>query len=377
MQGSDSDYFARKGGKYEETCLVDAFRAHRVKVPYERSGPFYALKDGRRLLAPFSRSIARCSLAELQVQGQFVVGYKKHFVAVRQTNDDGLEVNFTNKSHLWHRCSLSCTFPTAFHRPEKSAVYYLNPEHIDVVFRVSCANDLGADRTGIKTAVGDYKGGTVSAAGGSSGGAASSLLVQHIGQYIAFRRTMHVLQVTRRNLQEFITEPSLWFQVPNPLDGSIDGRTWQYWIDSVEYEARKVTSSVDVSIMLPARRTASNGEPLAQSISDVDRAAKRLDAWTEIMLRMIDYAEVIDKNLILSPIDPSISKRTWEQHLFDIRRSVRILNEAVATYVETDGLNFPYSAADDYVGGASPEPTSIVDRTGSLSLYKFSLTLIQ
>eukprot|EP00959_Pyramimonas_sp_CCMP1952_P266762 5577108-Pyramimonas_sp.AAC.1 len=44
---------------FKDVCLVDSFRAHRFKVPYVSDGPFWALKDGRAMLAPFGISIVK------------------------------------------------------------------------------------------------------------------------------------------------------------------------------------------------------------------------------------------------------------------------------------------------------------------------------
>ncbi|CAE8584402.1 unnamed protein product [Polarella glacialis] len=39
--------------RYQSTCLVDALRSLGKKVPYQRDGPFWALKDGNYMLIPF------------------------------------------------------------------------------------------------------------------------------------------------------------------------------------------------------------------------------------------------------------------------------------------------------------------------------------
>ena len=39
--------------RYADVCLVDALRAHGVKLPYQRSGPFWAMADGNKMLLPF------------------------------------------------------------------------------------------------------------------------------------------------------------------------------------------------------------------------------------------------------------------------------------------------------------------------------------
>ena len=343
--------------KYEDTCLIDAFRAHRIKVPYERSGPFYAVHDGQRLLAPFSQSITRCAWQDLSARGQFVVGYENHFVAVRRT-DNGLEVNFTNKSHLWHPCRLSNLFPMAFHRPELQSACYLNPKYIDAVFRLSDTKELPADHA--RSGLAGYKG-----ASAPERDSVLSMLVQYIAQRIAFHRIQSIQQVARRHIQELVTRPTLWLRLPNPLDASIDGRTWEYWVASFEHAAMQVTASVEASSMVASRRQP-NGEPCGHSLSDVDRAIKRLDAWARIMMQLIQYAEAVDLTLMLSPVDPAISKRVWERHLFNIRQSLEVLAETVPSYVNSFIDLSPDVYRQDYMGGVTVKTMSAT-RNGSLS----------
>ena len=42
---------------YRDNCLVDALRALGFKVPYSQDGPFYVLKDGRKMLAPLEQLV--------------------------------------------------------------------------------------------------------------------------------------------------------------------------------------------------------------------------------------------------------------------------------------------------------------------------------
>ena len=39
--------------KFKDVCLVDAFRALGIKVPYKQDGPFWAIQDGAAMLEPF------------------------------------------------------------------------------------------------------------------------------------------------------------------------------------------------------------------------------------------------------------------------------------------------------------------------------------
>ena len=38
---------------FADNCLVDSLRSVGIKVPYTKAGPFWALKDGDEMLAPF------------------------------------------------------------------------------------------------------------------------------------------------------------------------------------------------------------------------------------------------------------------------------------------------------------------------------------
>ena len=40
---------------FADNCLVDSLRSVGIKVPYTKAGPFWALKDGDEMLAPFGR----------------------------------------------------------------------------------------------------------------------------------------------------------------------------------------------------------------------------------------------------------------------------------------------------------------------------------
>ncbi|CAE8616915.1 unnamed protein product [Polarella glacialis] len=51
--------------KAKSTCLVDALRSLGKKVPYQRDGPFWALKDGNHMLIPFECDRKFASLAPI------------------------------------------------------------------------------------------------------------------------------------------------------------------------------------------------------------------------------------------------------------------------------------------------------------------------
>ena len=62
------------------------------------------------------------------------------------------------------------------------------------------------------------------------------------------------------------------------METGISGRDWQFWIECFEYEASFVTGNVPESIATAGQRVAANGGVHVHSLSDVDRAAKRVDA---------------------------------------------------------------------------------------------------
>ena len=76
--------------------------------------------------------------------------------------------------------------------------------------------------------------------------------------------------------------------MPNPFNASIDARAWRHYMDCVEHEASKVARAVSSGITIAGSRSRANGLPEKRSLSDVDRAVKRLDAWANVMLRMIE-----------------------------------------------------------------------------------------
>ena len=50
---------------FADNCLVDSLRSVGIKVPYTKAGPFWALKDGDDMLAPFGRLSKKVSVALL------------------------------------------------------------------------------------------------------------------------------------------------------------------------------------------------------------------------------------------------------------------------------------------------------------------------
>lgn len=68
---------------YSNVCLVDAFRNLGVPVPYGGDGPFWALKDGLRMLCPFGLSLRHVPPTDWLEPGRYVVNTGGHFEALR------------------------------------------------------------------------------------------------------------------------------------------------------------------------------------------------------------------------------------------------------------------------------------------------------
>ena len=185
----------------------------------------------------------------------------------------------------------------------------------------------------------------------------SSLLASAISEYVIFVRIREVETVALRNLQEMVTQRSRWLSLSDPFDLELTVSAWRFHLNLVEQQARQVTARVDPSIMLGEARKNLQGLSEKHSISDVDRACKRLGAWTRLMMSLIPYKDAVCKDLVMSPVDPSTSKRRWESHLFELRQCVDLLkNELPGTCGEFIDM-CPDSPAeiwkDDFRGGAS------------------------
>ena len=69
--------------KYTNTCLIDAFRALGIKVPYERQGPHWILADGLEILQPHGYVVQPVARIHTARPGRFVVCSEGHAIAVR------------------------------------------------------------------------------------------------------------------------------------------------------------------------------------------------------------------------------------------------------------------------------------------------------
>ena len=187
------------------------------------------------------------------------------------------------------------------------------------------------------------------------GSAPTHSLIQCISHRVIFERIQDVQRVVKTNIREFVTSPALWVCVPNPFDVSIDARTWKHYMDCVEFESGKITPGAGID----EQRHREPKRPDQHSLSDVDRAIKRLDAWTRVMLRRIGRGETVDVTLTLSPVDPLISKRAWERHLRSVRRSLAVLNGPLVPTPQQEPPPCDYSGGKT-VDAAAADLTSFV-----------------
>ncbi|CAE7036636.1 unnamed protein product [Symbiodinium sp. CCMP2592] len=187
------------------------------------------------------------------------------------------------------------------------------------------------------------------------GSAPSDSLAQCISHRIVVGRIQDVQRVVRANIREFVTSPALWLRVPNPFDVGIDARTWKHYMDCVEFESGKITPDDDID----AQRHRDLKRPDQHSLSDLERAIKRLDAWTRVMLRLIEHGEMVDITLILSPVDPLISKRAWERHLWSVRCRLAVLSGPVVPTPQQEPPPHDYSGGKT-VDAAAADLTSFV-----------------
>ena len=196
------------------------------------------------------------------------------------------------------------------------------------------------------------------------GGAENSAIMQDlelaISRLITERRIQAILRIALRNVPEMVTDASLWEKMPDPFLTTTDSRTWTHYIDSVEYEAGKITPFVRNESFLAQRRNPT-------SISDVDRAIKRLRLWASLASRINRYWSVGNKDLMPSPVDTRISKRKWEKGIYEIRQSILLVDAAISSqssgrpklasecatqsYVPMSGM--PRRPSTDYLGGSS------------------------
>ncbi|CAE7249021.1 unnamed protein product [Symbiodinium sp. CCMP2592] len=323
-------------GRYEDTCLPDSFRAMGLKVAFSGHGPFFALRDGNRMLAPLHsprHTIRRIPELDNELNpGRYVLYAQNHFCGLR-VFDDG-----------------SCHMTTS-HRTQDNLcidVADVNLELWEAVFVVEPLAHGTGHRTDDDT--------DEDKAGGSHRMQASDCeepykkLVHYIDQYVIFHRILHIRSMALTYIQELVTCPGLWLHFPNPLHTQIDKRTWRHFMDCFEDRARKVTEWVDPQILVSGLRPSAHGPRHVHSISDVDRAVKRVGAWARIMIKLLDYDGTVS---LLSPVDPAISKRIWEKHLFDIRQSLTVLTQTVPSCVDTSVDTSSKAHEQDYLGGVT------------------------
>ena len=73
---------------FDDVCLIDAFRALGVKVPYTCDGKFWALADGNRMLEPFGRKLDSIQRLCFGIRGKYVLHFNNHFFALEMYDED-------------------------------------------------------------------------------------------------------------------------------------------------------------------------------------------------------------------------------------------------------------------------------------------------
>ncbi|CAE7235509.1 unnamed protein product, partial [Symbiodinium sp. KB8] len=128
--------------RYRDTCLVNALRAHRFKIDFEANGPFFAVRDGSKMLRPFRHSIAAAPLVDVFQPGMYILAFDAHFVGLRN-GDDGLQINQTHRSHAWQDAHVSDRFAAALRTCPSTGKLLLNLSCVDALFKI---HDLGPDQ---------------------------------------------------------------------------------------------------------------------------------------------------------------------------------------------------------------------------------------
>ena len=73
---------------FKDVCLIDAFRALGVKVPYTCDGKFWALADGNRMLQPFCRKLDSIERPRFGIHGKYVLHFNDHFFALQMYDEE-------------------------------------------------------------------------------------------------------------------------------------------------------------------------------------------------------------------------------------------------------------------------------------------------
>jgi len=68
------------GERFQQVCLVSAFRGFGLEVPYTCDGPFWAKRDGNKMLAPYGLEVIEVERQALGRDGFFVFHSDYHFV---------------------------------------------------------------------------------------------------------------------------------------------------------------------------------------------------------------------------------------------------------------------------------------------------------
>ncbi|OLQ05533.1 60S ribosomal protein L15 [Symbiodinium microadriaticum] len=121
--------------RHKDVCLLDCFRAHGVKVKYERDGPLWAMADGNTILEPFRPKCIVPVPSKRLLHGRYIVGTHGHFVAVR-VDEDGVSINFSNRRHKWTLASSSSSLKAVHWTCPLSGRTFINTANADAVYRL-------------------------------------------------------------------------------------------------------------------------------------------------------------------------------------------------------------------------------------------------
>ena len=85
----------------------------------------------------------RVDSQKIKYDGNFIVAYREHFVAVRRL-DGVLQINWGHRTHAWMELRLSRSLPLPVWQCPDSHVWHMNTAAVDGVFEVQAANMLSA-----------------------------------------------------------------------------------------------------------------------------------------------------------------------------------------------------------------------------------------
>ena len=89
------------------------------------------------------RSVTAVPRADVLIPGDYILCFDAHFVAVRNREADGLQINQTNRSHAWLDMEQSDEHAAALTRSATTGKMLLNLNFVDGVFKIQTFQELG------------------------------------------------------------------------------------------------------------------------------------------------------------------------------------------------------------------------------------------